>query len=75
MIHAKTIIHLGVGELWFRGSVNIHLLSDKLLIGHFGKNHNSVCLSSQILHKHRETGRETGNNAYAKFWGDKQRVL
>ena len=41
-----------------------------------------VC-HSKILHKHclqfllgvKMAPRETENNAYAKFWGDKQRVL
>ena len=46
--------------------------------------HNAFGLSSQnILHKHclqfllgvKMAPRETENNAYAKFWGDKQRTL
>ena len=54
-----------------------------LLIDHFGKYHNILCLSPQILHKHcfqfllglTTVPRENKNNAYAKIWGDKQRVL
>ena len=46
-------------------------------IGHFGKYHNTLCLSPQILHKHcfqflsglTMVPRENKNNAYAKFWG------
>ena len=45
-------------------------------IRHFGKCHNTLCLSPQILHKHSFCfllgplrPRETVNNAYAKFWG------
>ena len=46
-------------------------------IGHFGKYHNTLCLSPQILHKHcfqfllgiRIILRENKNNAYAKFEG------
>ena len=46
-------------------------------VGQFGKYHNTLCLSPQILHKHcfcfllgpLYVPRETGNNAYAKFWG------
>ena len=46
-------------------------------IGHFGKYHNTLCLSPQILHKHcfqfllgiRIILRENKNNAYAKFVG------
>ena len=45
--------------------------------------HNALCLSPQILHKHclqfllgvKMTLRETENNAYSNFWGDKQRAL
>ena len=45
--------------------------------------HNTLRLSPKILHKHclqfllgvKKAPRETENNAYAKFWGDKQRVL
>ena len=46
--------------------------------------HNALCLSPKILHKHclqflrlgvKMAPRENENNAYAKFWGDKQRVL
>ena len=45
--------------------------------------HNALCLSPQNLHKHclqillgvKMAPRETENNAYTKFWGDKQRVL
>ena len=45
--------------------------------GQFGKYHNTLCLSPQILHKHcfcfllgtLYVPRETGNNAYAKVWG------
>ena len=53
------------------------------LIGYFGKYHNTLCLSLQILHKHcfqflwgfTMVPRENKNNAYVKFWGHKQRVL
>ena len=46
-------------------------------IGHFGKYHNILCLSPQILHKHcfqfllglTIVPREYKNNAYAKFGG------
>ena len=46
-------------------------------IGHFGKYHNTFCLSPQILHKHcfqfllgiTMVRRENKNNAHAKFWG------
>ena len=45
--------------------------------------HNALCLSPKILHKHflqfvlgvKMAPRETENNAYAKFWGLKQRAL
>ena len=45
-------------------------------MGHFQKYHNSLCLSSKILHKHcfyfpqglTIVSRENKNNAYAKFW-------
>ena len=46
-------------------------------IGHFGKYHNTLCLSPQILQTHcfcfllrpLKAPRETGNNAYAKSGG------
>ena len=46
-------------------------------IGQFGKYHNTLCLSPQILHKHcfqfllelTMIPRENKNNAYAKFGG------
>ena len=51
-------------------------------IGHFGKYHNTLCLSPQILHKHSicfqfllgltMVPRETKNNAFAKFGGSNQ---
>ena len=53
-------------------------------IGHFGRYHNTLCLSPQILHKHcfqfflgltmvpRENWKD---NAYAKFGGNEQSVL
>ena len=49
----------------------------KLPIGHFGKYHNILCLSPQILHKHcfqfllghTMVPRENKNNAYANFGG------
>ena len=45
--------------------------------------HNALCLSPKILHKRcfqfllgvKMAPRDTENNAYAKFWGDKQRAL
>ena len=47
------------------------------LIGRFGKYHNTLCLSPQILHKHRfqfllgrtMVPRENKKNTYAKFEG------
>ena len=47
------------------------------VIGHFGKYHNTLCLSPQILHKHcfqfllglTMVPRENENNTYAKFGG------
>ena len=50
-------------------------------IGHFGKYHNTFCLSPQILHKHcfqfllglKMVPKENENNAYAKFgWTNKE---
>ena len=46
-------------------------------IGHFGKYHNTLCLSPHILHKHcfqfllglKMAPGENKNNAYAKFGG------
>ena len=46
-------------------------------IGHFGKYHNTLCLSPKILHKHcfqfllglTMVPRKNNNNAYAKFGG------
>jgi len=54
-----------------------------VVIGHFGKYHNTLCLSPQILLKHcfqfllglPMVPRENKNNAHAKFGGNKQRVL
>ena len=51
------------------------VLPDTYLIGQFGKYHNTLCLSPQILHKHcfqfllglTMIPRENKNNAYAKF--------
>ena len=48
-----------------------------MFIGHFGKYHNTFCLSPQILHKHclqfllglTMVQRENKNNPYAKFGG------
>ena len=45
--------------------------------------HNALCLSPKILHNHclqfclgvKMAPRETENNAYEKFWGDKHREL
>ena len=45
--------------------------------------HNALCLTPNILHKHclqfllgaKMVPRETENNAYSKFWGDKQRAF
>ena len=45
--------------------------------------HDALCLSPKILCKHclqfllgvKMASRETEDNAYAKFWGDKQRAL
>lgn len=50
-------------------------VASKTPIGHFGKYHNTPCLSPQTLPKHclcfllgsLKTSRETGSNAYAKF--------
>ena len=58
-----------------------HLQSCACVIGLFGKYHNNLCLSPPILHKPSSllgltmVPRENKNNACAKFWGDKQRVL
>ena len=49
-------------------------------MGHFGKYHNTFCLSPQILHKHcfqfllrlTTVPNENENNAYAKFGGKKK---
>ena len=49
--------------------------TNSLYIGHFGKYHNTFCLSPQILHKHcfpfllglTMVPRENKNNPYAKF--------
>ena len=57
-----------------------------IIIGHFGKYHNTLCLSPQILHKHcfqfllglTMVPRENKNNAYVKLGGGggrKQRIL
>ena len=51
-----------------------------LLISQFGKYHNTLCLSPQILHEHCfqfllgliMVPRENKNNAYAKFGGTKK---
>ena len=45
--------------------------------------HNALCLLPQIVNKHclqflfgvKIAPRETENNAYTKFWGDKKRAL
>ena len=63
-------------SLTFKGQATKHT-TVKWSIGHFGKYHNTLCLSPQILHKHcfcfllgpLSFPRETGNNAYAKFGG------
>ena len=55
----------------------VTLLTGILVIGHFEKYHNTLCLSPQILHKHCfqfllgiiKAPRENKNNAYAKFGG------
>ena len=66
-------------DCWLTGT---HLRKEK--IGHFGKYHNTLCLSPQILHKHcfqfllglTVVPRENKNNAYAKLGGgDEKRVL
>ena len=52
-------------------------------IRHFGKYHNTLCLSPQILRKHcfqfllgiKMARRENKINAYAKFGGTNKRVL
>ena len=47
-------------------------------IGHFGKYHNTLCLYKhcfQFLLGLTMVPRENRNNAKAKFWGDKERVL
>ena len=53
------------------------------LIGHFGKYHNTLCLSPQILHKHcfqfllglTVVPRENKNNAYAKLGGRRKKSI
>ena len=60
-------------ELEYPGRQN----AAQLTPGHFGKYHNTLCLSPQILHEHcfcfllgpLKVPRETENNAYAKFGG------
>ena len=55
----------------------------KLPIGHFGKYHNTLCLSPQILHKHcfqfllglTMVPRENKNNTYAKFGGQTKSIM
>ena len=55
----------------------LHFMIKDMSIGHFGKYHNTFCLSPQILHKHcfqfllgiTMVRRENKNNAYAKFGG------
>ena len=52
-------------------------------IGHFGKYHNTLCLSPQSLHKHcfcfllgpLYVPRGTGNNAYVKFGGQTKNIM
>ena len=59
-------------------AINIDRLIVRVLpIGHFGKYHNTLCLSPQILHKHcfqfllgiTMVPRENKINSYAKFGG------
>ena len=60
------------------GACSIGKVTQKVFgIGHFGKYHNTLCLSPQILHKHcfqfllgfKMVPRENKNNTYAKFGG------
>jgi len=62
----------------FRVEINeIYSSQFSHIIGHFGKYHNTLSLSPQILHKDcfyfllgpLQVPRETGNNAYAKLRG------
>ena len=61
-------------------NLNYHSPPINNTIGHFGKYHNTLCLSPQILHKHcfqillglTMVSRENRNNAYAKFGGTKK---
>ena len=54
-----------------------------MLIAHFGKYHNTLCLSPQILHKHcfqfshgtYKGPKRKQKQCLCKIWGDKQRVL
>ena len=56
---------------------SVVMANQSLVIGHFGKYHNTLCLSPQSLHKHcfcfllgpLYVPRGTGNNAYVKFGG------
>ena len=62
-------------------STNLFINSNHHLIGHFGKYHNTFCLSPEILHKHcfqfllglTMVPKENENNAYAKFGGTKKK--
>ena len=68
LVNTKTTIPFRVGEeQWIN-------------IGHFGKYHNTLCLSPKILHRHcfqfllglAVVPRENKNNAYVKFGGTRK---
>ena len=73
----KHILQLKLAIIKFKLSICQFKHSNYSAIGHFGKYHNTLCLSPQILHKHCVTfllgltmvPRENKNNAYAKFGG------
>ena len=76
-IDAVSILELAANSGGSRMSQapNLHLATQLLIIGHFQKYHNTLCLPSKILHKHcfhfplgpTMVPRENKNNVYAKF--------
>ena len=52
------------------------MLDALLAVDHFGKYHNTLCLSPQTLHKHCFCFPKIDwNQCLSKIWGDEQRVL
>ena len=73
---------------WPRSRLKIILNSvtferQAIILGHFGKYHNTLCLSPQMFHKHcfqfllglTMVPRENKNNAHAKFGGTKKNIM